>query len=95
MNTDNLEGGTHLSKGYLFRFLFFNLIFRLKPKVPKLRFNAFWWIKLHFSFKFAGMWQPYGVPRSHINIPLTHDNGAISLHEVSAWHVEYLGPLSS
>lgn len=42
MNTDNLEGGTHLSKGYLFRFLFFNLIFRLKPKVPKLRFNAFW-----------------------------------------------------
>ena len=42
MNTDNLEGGTHLSKGYLFRFLFFNLIFRLKPKVPKLWFNAFW-----------------------------------------------------
>ena len=42
--------------------------------------------ELNFTFSSSSReyGSPNGIPRPHINIPLTHDNGAISLHEVSA-----------
>ena len=85
MNTDKLVQVVHTyQRDNYFGFFFLILSSDLNQKF--LNYGSMVFDELNFTFPSSS--REYGspnvLPRSHVNIPLTHDNGAISLHEVSA-----------